>query len=305
MNLRTLRSLSAWALVVATCATAMADEAKAVQLPIRTRWKAGDVATWNYKDHESLTVTQAVEGQEPNVEKHGSETAFVAILKCVEADPDGWMTKGLLWFQRWGREGGGSKDEGLTGVHVEMTGKGDARTLKVVTPGKELTPDEQGWLEGNFGKENMRDAFEALTEPKEPVAVGGTWSTDVEKVASLVVSKRLTVDGSKGTMALKLLSLEGDAARYSFELSLPVTTVTSGKGTFNTEAGSVLTITAESTVGVSPGLSNSKSVKETQMKGSIQPFPGMTVKIEHAKHSEVVVTKGGEMPPVKAADAPK
>lgn len=304
MILRTVRSVSVWVLVAAMCATAAADGPKTVKPTFRPRWKAGDVATWTSKERMSRTTTEEHVGGLPIVEKTEYGTEFVAIVRCDEGDADGYMTRGLIWFQRWSDAEGENMTEELTGLHVELTGTGKSRAIKVVTPGAELTPDVQGWLEDSFGKENSREPLEVLLEPAEPVSVGGTWTPDLEKLARLL-QKKFAIDTSKSSATLKLISLDGDVAHCSLDMRFPLTSVTVPQGKFAAGAESVLTLAGESTSGIGAELSDSKRVKETLLRCSFEMEKGTTLKLEAVKKLEVTQTKGGEMPPIKAADVPK
>ncbi len=112
--------------------------------------------------------------------------------------------------------------------------------------GKELALDPGDPLQREFEHEDVVDVYREVL-PTKPVAVNETWKIDVEKLArQLTQDGRLEVDAAKGTGTGKLVRVyQKDGHQYgeiSYQIELPLKSLSEGKRKVALEAGSKLTL---------------------------------------------------------------
>src|SRR5262245_38470307 len=121
-----VRLVSAAALGVLLVAASARAEDK-IKVSARTRWKAGQVVTATAQETESQTAKVIMGGKPISDDTKTTETNVVYVLKCLEADEQGHMTKGIVHFSEFSIAVGGEKDETLKGRTYLLAGLGKER----------------------------------------------------------------------------------------------------------------------------------------------------------------------------------
>ncbi len=295
------RILASLAVVAAAATGALAGDAKTYAVHLRDRWRTGDVVTrtGTIVDRQAFTVT-AANGKTAKEQTTETQTAYVRVERCLEADAQGHWTRGLVHFARWSQSAGTEKDESLEGVTVEISGRGDARTWKPVSAGAKPSAGASAWIGIQPGLGSDDDETNERLDPKTPVAVGETWAPD-KPAYFAEMAKGMALDPEKSDIALKLDRVEGPLATVVLTLTV------ASKGLPNTSSGFLMpwieggtwitSVRWTRSIDGSPGAGG--SVSDVAVVGVAQTKSGGKVHYDKKNHQEVTVTLGGEMPALK------
>lgn len=273
---------------------------------LRERWKAGDVATRTVKEVTSSSMEVKQGDAEPRVlPKTVKQTSYVAVLRCLEADAEGYATKFLLYLTAWSVEIGADRDMSLAGVHVELLGRGALRTWRILTPDAKPTESAKAWLEQNFGKITAADQTNADLEPKGLVAVGATWDGDAVAIAGRIAARGMPVDVEKAKASVTLVGVEDGKARLKVALSLPTTALLlAGGQTLPWKEGGAVEMNVDIVRPLLAGLFDATTHREQRMSGTATG-DNATVTREDEVIQDIEIATGGKMPPApEAATAP-
>src|SRR5437868_3890291 len=144
--------------VLLVCASpARADDK--VKVKGRTRWKAGDVVTVTVQDTEAVTdKVLGTDGKTVGEDAKTTETSVVYVLKCLEADATGHMTKGIVHFSEFSIAIGADKDETLKGRTYRLEGLGKARKVAPIgDPTKSESETAMAWFAQELGPDARDD----------------------------------------------------------------------------------------------------------------------------------------------------
>lgn len=220
--------------LAALAAPARADDApKTYKIVMRTRWTAGAVVTLAATEHKVQNIVKVVEAKPVEAEGFGKSeesSTYEAIMKCVEATADGHASKSIIYFKAFEHKKDASVDTSLTGVHVEITGVEGSRTVKVVTPGKELSAETVAWLEQRFGNGAKGDKFLALLEPKESQAVGASWNVSGSDLVKAMDDGQVPLDATGTKAEVQLVGVEGDEVEFKVALDVALKGLPIGPG---------------------------------------------------------------------------
>lgn len=287
--------------LAATASGALAEDTKTYPVRLRDRWKTGDIVTrtGTIVDRQAVTVTLAG-GKVAKEQTTETRTTYVRIEKCLEADPQGHLTKGLVHFARWSHAAGTEKDESLQGVTIEVSGRGEARTWKPVSEGAKPSDGAVAWIGTQPGLASDDDLGNELMEPKAPVAVGETWAPD-KPAYFAEMAKGLALDPEKSDITLKLEGVAGPKATVLLTLTV------ASKGLPNKSTGALLPwieggtwITSVRWTRTLDGSAGAGSaVGDVSVVGVAQTTSGAKVGYDKSNHQEVTTTSGGEIPTAK------
>jgi len=309
MKIRLLALCAALAPLVLAAAPALvrADDAPAThQVALRMRWKAGEVVTVTSKEQFVQNVVKVVDGKpveatEPGFGKKETNTDYVAIVKCVEADADGYATKQLVHFVKFERKEGEKANTSLQGLQVRIDGKLAARTVTVVTPEKKLDDETVQWLDKNFGKQQRVDKFLATLEPKDPQAVGASWKVGGQELADAMDDGTVPLEPSKMGAGVTLKGVEGDHAGYEIEVVVALKGLPVGGGqVLPWKDGGKGKVTLKFARGLAADGAESAVESDNEMDG-IVATPEAEIHLAFKGHEMTTIEKGGEMPEVAPA----
>jgi len=311
MRVRTSRSvlavlLTSAALVAVASRPAGADEPakKAYKVLLRERWKAGDVATRTVRETAETNVeVREGDAEAKKLPKNERQTSYVAVLKCLEADAEGYVTKMLVYLNAWTLESGPEKDSSLAGVHIEVTGKGAERAWKILTPGATPSKFASGWIEQNFGKLASGDATNADMEPAAPVEVGATWEGKAASIAKRVADRGIPVDVEKAKANGTLLGVDGATVRVKVAISFPLTEFVAGNGQrLPWKDGCTMELAVDVTRPLEAGSFDAK-LKSVQHAAGVAVAPNALITREDDLTRDISIATGGKMPDVPTAPA--
>lgn len=209
------------------------DAPKTHQVSMRMRRSAGDVVTITRHEQNEERVLKVVDGKA--VEEAGfgvtqSRTDYVAVVRCIEADADGYVTKAQAYFATYARKKGETSDNELFGIQVQIDGKLTARTITLLTPGKTLSDASRTWLDQNLGAYFRFDTLFAALEPKDPQPAGASWKIGGEDVATALDDGTVPLDASRMGAVVELKSVEGERADYRVALDIALKGLLIGPG---------------------------------------------------------------------------
>ena len=280
-----------------------AEAKKTYQVFLRERWKAGDVATRSVKESSELTSGWSEGSAEPKVlPKSQKLTSYVAILKCLEADSEGYATKFIVYLTAWSVEFGPEKDSCLAGVHIEVSGKGADRAWKTLTPDANLSPVAKNWIELNFGKISAGDATNADLEPPNPVEVGATWDGNALAIAKRVAARGLSVLVEKAQAKGTLLGVDDGQIHVKVSITMPQTDLVYNGQRIPWKEGGVTEMTVDIVRPLEAGMFGAK-LHTSQKTVGVAAADNGTITSESELTREIEITPGGKMPAVPAAPA--
>src|SRR5204862_7776751 len=123
-----------------------------IKVALRTRWKAGEVVTVTQQETATQAGQVIVGGKPVSDETKTTETNVVYVLKCLEADATGHMTKGIVHFSDFSRAIGAEKDETLKGRTYLLAGTGKDRKISPFgDPAKSESEAAMAWFAASLG----------------------------------------------------------------------------------------------------------------------------------------------------------
>lgn len=277
-------------------------------ISVRERWKAGDVFTRTGEETETVKIKVLADGQSVSDRTQDRQVSYHTVGKVLEADEAGHATKTVLYFVAWSQAGRGAQDGSLSGVLVEVAGRGAARANRILSPDARVSEAAQRWLDDRYGKPagavdpGAKDP-EDLYEPGRDVAVGETWTPDAAAIGKAFAA-RLPLVLDKVTTETRLEGVAEGAATVLVSLKLPLRGLQTG------ESSPLLAWKKGGTVEVSMRMTRTAGsafegtlVRESVLEG-IADAQGADVDFDMVSRAEIVVRAGGTMPPIPAAPAP-
>ena len=216
--------LLAPAAVLALAGLAVAGDAPTYDLSRHDKFQVGDTVTTTSK--LTLKQHQTKTAEDGTVEPDSTTTEVTsvrAVQKVLAVDDKGRATKVRVHLAEWSQQQGEDKDESIQGALVEVTGVGKGRTWALLGEGVTPTEGATKWLTEEWSKDE--EAIQDVMLPKQPIAVGETWSPSVADVMAAGLGETLTVDAEKSKVTGKLESVQGDLATLSMTIDLTVTTL--------------------------------------------------------------------------------
>lgn len=287
-----------FAVLVGASSGALAGDAKTYSVHLRDRWKAGDVVTRTgaTTERQAVTVT-AANGKVVKDQTTDTQTTFVRVEKCVEADAQGHLVKALVHFLRWSQVAGAKKDESLTGVTLELSGRGGTRTWKAVSDVGKPSAVATAWIGAQPGLASDDDVGNELMENKTPVAVGQTWVPD-RAAYFAELSKGMALDAEKSEITMKLEAVDGSEATVLMTLAV------ASKGLPDTSSGTLYpwleggtwTFGVRWIRNLDDGVGAGRSTGDVAVLGVIQTPSGAKLRYDKKIHSETTLKPGGEIP---------
>jgi hypothetical protein len=116
-------------------------------ISVRERWKAGDVFTRTGEETETVKIKVLADGQPVSDRTQDRQVSYHTVGKVLEADEAGHATKTVLYFVAWSQAGRGAQDGSLSGVLVEVAGRGAARANRILSPDAQVSEAAQRWLD--------------------------------------------------------------------------------------------------------------------------------------------------------------
>ncbi len=305
MTVRPFLAVAALGLFAADAA--LAEPPAKHTITVRERWKAGDVFTRTGDETETVKMKVLAEEQVVSEKTQDRRTTYNTVGKVFEVDGAGHATKTIVYFVAWSHVGRAGQDGSLSGVHVEVTGRGKARTYRLLTPGAVVSEGARRWLDDRFGKpkgdvEPEGKDSDDLLEPAQPLAVGETWVADVAAIAK-VLSARLPVVADKVTVEGTLESVADGIVKVVVRMKVPLRGLQAGEGSplLEWKQGGTLETAVHATRSMSSGFEGTQ-VRESKLEG-IADAQGADVDFDLVSRTEVVVKAGGTMPATPAAPA--
>jgi hypothetical protein len=204
--------------VLLVCAAPARAEEK-IKVSIRTRYKAGEIVTVTEQETENQVVKVMVGGKPVNDETKTTETSVVYVLKCLEADASGHMTKGIVHFSEFTIAVGAEKDETLKGRTYRLAGMGKARKITPFgDPTKSESEAAMAWLSKSLGAESHDDEMGDLVSSDAPVGAGDSVSVSMKGFASLIPIP-LDVEKSSGKTTFEAVAPDEVTAVTEFTLA--------------------------------------------------------------------------------------
>ena len=295
MTVRPLAGALGAVLLLAGVCRAEGDK---VAVSFRAHWKAGDTVTRT--QHETQTQSVKVlgaDGKPIQDESRATETEVTYVLKCVEADAAGHITKGLVYFSEYASTSNGERDESLKGRTYELTGVGKARKAAAVgNTAKSESDAAMGWLAKNLGAESNDDDFQDSVAPKAPVGAGDALDVPMKPIAD-VLSKDMPIDLEKSSGKLTIEAVAPDSFTSAVELTLQ------SKGLPNPQTGTLMTW-AEGGKAVlkiresarPDGGAPSQAEMEMELSGTTTDQGGVTIAFQLAQKQTDKTVVGGEIP---------
>jgi hypothetical protein len=198
---------------------ARAEEKIAVSF--RTHWKAGDVVT-HVEEELSTESVQVVGGggKAMSDETKTTETNVVYVIKCLEADASGHMTRGIVHFSEFSIAVGADKDETLKGRSYRLAGVGKQRKMTPFgDPTKSESEAAMAWFAKNLGAEAHDEELADVLTPKAPVAAGDAIDVPMKALAQ-AIGAALPIDVEKSTGKVTIESISAEEVTHVYELLL-------------------------------------------------------------------------------------
>ena len=277
---------------------------KTYKVLLRERWKAGDVVTRSARESSSRSVEIHAGGETQKPPTSERQTSYVVVTKCLEADADGYPTKMILYLTARSIEVGPEKDSSLSGLHIQLDGKGADRTWKILTPDAAPSDFAKGWFDQTFGKKSASDATNADLEPKAEVAVGGTWEGDGVSIGKRLAERGLPVDVEKSKASGTLVGVEGTTAHVEVKMTLPTKEFNHPNGQkLPWKEGGAYEYTVDLVRPLVAGEFDAKVKREIRWAGVAGGDEG-TITWDDVTTQAYEISTGGRMPDVPAAKAP-
>lgn len=282
-----------------------AEAKKTYKVWLRERWKVGDVVTRSARETMSRGV-ESKRGEDAAQKSPGTErqTSYVVVAKCLEADPEGYATKFLLYLVAWSIESGTEKDSSLAGVEVEVHGVGADRAWRILTPDAKPSRAALAWVEQLYGPQSSGDLTYLNLEPKGEIEVGGSWQGDAHAIAARLAGRGVAVDVEKSTAACTLLGVDGGIARLHVKMTFPTTELRLPNAqSLPWKEGGVLELDLDVTRSLTAGEFDAKIHREQKLLG-VAVGDGVTVTWEDLGAQDIEVKSGGKMPDLVTVPTP-
>jgi hypothetical protein len=200
---------------------AAAEGKKAVELPRREVWKAGDVVTRTKTTDQDTKVVVQVGGQVVQERPSRDVTTYTAVTRVEAVDGEGRVAEATVHFPAWKREVNGEADSSLEGAHVRLRGVGAERKVEVASPSTRATDRARAWLEGEFGAVSLAREQERMEPflPPTAVAEGDTWTPDLGRIRK-ALGDSVPFDPEKGEAKATLVALADGTATWTSEVTL-------------------------------------------------------------------------------------
>jgi len=308
MTVRPFLAVAALGLFAA--GTAVAEPPVRHTVTVRERWKAGDVFTRTGDETETVRMKVLAEEQVVSDKTQDRRTTYNTVGRVVEVDDAGHATKLVVYFVAWSHVGRSGQDGCLSGVQIEVTGRGKARTYTVLTSDAAVSEGARRWLDDRFGRprgdaEPEGKDSDDLLEPAGPLAVGETWAPDVAGIAK-VLSARLPVVADKVTVEGTLEGVADGVAKVVVRMKVPLRGLQAGEGSplLEWKQGGTLETTVRTARSTASGFEGTQ-VRESKLEG-IADAQGADVDFDLVSRTEVVVKAGGTIPAIpEASGAPE
>lgn len=290
-------------------ATALAEQPEKHAITLRETWKVGDAYTRTVDETESVRWKVVADGEVRQETAQDRRVTYHAVGVVLEVDAAGHATKSVLYFVAWSQEGRGARDGSLSGAHVELTGRGNARASRIVASSELVTEAARRWLDERFGTPRRavdlggRDPDDVY-EPPLPLAVGDTWEPDAAVLAK-IASASVPVIADKVVAAGKLEAVEDGMARLRVAVRLPLRGLQTSESSplLAWKRGGILETTLHSTRPTAGGFAGALT-RESHLEG-VADAQGADVEFDMSVRTEVRVEAGGRMPRLpEAAPAP-
>jgi hypothetical protein len=304
---RPLPVLAAVLACAALASAARAEDPVRHTLPVHEVWKVGETST--AKGGQTTTQKVTVKGEDgsemPGSRDVEDRVEYEMVTKVLEVDDKGRPTRWQAHFVSWSRKVGDETDASLSGVTVEVTGRGSARAVKVVGSAKTPSDSAAGWLEQQLGpRAGEREERREALVPTKPVVVGESWEVEPAKLVAIFSNPNQRYAPEKSTGKVTLVSVQDGIGELRFEASLQSAALQTPMGPMDWAEGGALVVDTRFTRAIDPARHESRNATKARLSGKAAP-PGVSVEVDIRSDLDVTVQAGGALPAEKPADAPK